>query len=74
MYDVVCPVCRSMIEIPAQTVESKSACRCPKCWAWLKVVDAHPLRLEMGTEGDAMAGTSVGARGLPRRSAEEEAQ
>jgi len=73
MYDAVCPVCRSMIEIPAQAVESKSAHRCPKCWSWLRIVDAHPLRLEMGTEGDAVAGTSVRLRRLSRMSEEEEA-
>ena len=50
MYDVVCPVCRRMIEIPAQAVESRTDHKCPKCWTWLKVVDAHPLRLEAAGE------------------------
>ncbi len=67
MYDVVCPVCQSMIEIPARAVEAKGAHRCTKCWTWLKVVDSHPLRLEKGGEG-AVA-VSVPARS--RRGADE---
>jgi len=55
MYDVVCPVCQSMIEVPAQAIESKTACRCPKCWSWLRVVGSHPLRLEAGSEDLAMS-------------------
>ena len=67
MYDVVCPVCQSMIEIPAWAVESKGAHRCPKCWTWLKVVGAHPLRLEEGTEDMVVAS----APSRSRRRAEE---
>jgi len=60
MYDVVCPVCRSMIEIPAQAVESRAVHRCPKCWTWLRVVDAHPLRLE--AERGTPEAVSTGSR------------
>jgi uncharacterized protein YbaR (Trm112 family) len=67
MYDVVCPVCRSMIEIPARAVESKGSHRCPKCWTWLRVVDSHPLRLEEGEE-DAVV---VSAPMRSRRAADE---
>ena len=61
MYDVVCPVCRRMIEIPSQAVESRTDHKCPKCWTWLKVVDAHPLRLEAAGEVPQVA--SSGSRG-----------
>jgi len=62
MYDAVCAVCQSMIEIPAQAVEAKGFHRCVKCWTWLRVLDSHPLRLE-GVAGDMVAtGSSVRAR------------
>jgi len=67
MYDVVCPVCQSMIEIPARAVEAKGAHRCTKCWTWLKVVDSHPLRVEKGGE----AGVAVRAAVHARRGADE---
>ena len=70
MYDVVCPVCHSMIEIPAQAVESKTAHRCPKCWTWLRVVGSHPLRLEAGS--DDLAVTSAPARRTVRLDEEDE--
>jgi len=71
MYDVVCPVCQSMIEIPAQAVESKGAHRCPKCWTWLKVVDSHPLRLERGTDDMVVVNSPARSR-RPREEAEED--
>ncbi len=62
MYDVVCPVCQSMIEIPARAVEAKGTYRCTKCWTWLKVVDSHPLRLEKSGEGTVAVSAPVRAR------------
>ncbi len=71
MYDVVCPVCQRMIEIPAQAVESKGAHRCTKCWTWLKVVDSHPLRLETWSEDREVASVPAPSR-RPSRLSEEE--
>jgi uncharacterized paraquat-inducible protein A len=62
MYDVVCPVCQRMIEIPSRAVESKGAHKCPKCWTWLKVVDSHPLRLEEGAEDMAVVSAPTRSR------------
>ena len=62
MYDAVCPVCQSMIEIPAQAVESKGSHRCVKCWTWLRVADSHPLRLERSAEDPVAVGGSVRTR------------
>jgi hypothetical protein len=71
MYDVVCPVCQSMIEIPARAVESKGVHRCPKCWTWLKVVDSHPLRLVEGAE-DMVAASAPGRARRPEDETEED--
>ena len=62
MYDVVCPVCRSMIEIPARAVEVKGAHRYTKCWTWLRVVGSHPLRLEQGGGGPAVVSAAARTR------------
>lgn len=72
MYDVVCPVCQSMIEIPARVVEAKGAHRCTKCWTWLKVVDSHPLRLEKGGEAMVAVGVPVRSRRSPDEIEEDE--
>jgi len=72
VYDVVCPVCQSMIEISARAVESKGSHRCPKCWAWLKVVDSHPLRVERGEEGKMVASSRIRARHLEDEPEEDE--
>jgi len=61
-----------MIEISARAVESKGVHRCPKCWSWLKVVDSHPLRLEVGTADMAVSSAPVRARHLEDDSEEAE--
>ncbi len=72
MYDVVCPVCRNIIEIPAKAVESKGAHRCPKCWTWLKVVTSHPLRLEEGSDDLSLVSAPAAARRRQDGSEEDE--
>lgn len=43
MYEVICPACRRMVEIPEVVVFEKRRCKCPKCWTLLLVECARPL-------------------------------
>jgi phage FluMu protein Com len=45
MYEIICPACRRMVEVPAQVAVVGAQCKCPKCWTILEVVTDHPLRL-----------------------------
>lgn len=46
MYEVTCPSCLEIIEIPLKVLFPGNLCRCTKCWAVLEVVAEHPLRLQ----------------------------
>jgi uncharacterized paraquat-inducible protein A len=45
MYEIICPSCRRMVEIPAQMAVIGAQCKCPKCWTVLEAVSEHPLRM-----------------------------
>ena len=45
MYEIICPACRKMVEVPAQVAIIGAQCKCPKCWTVLEVVNDHPLRM-----------------------------
>lgn len=45
MYEIICPACRRMVEVPAQVAVVGAHCKCPKCWVLLEVVNDHPLRM-----------------------------
>lgn len=45
MYEIICPACRRMVEVPARVASIGAQCKCPKCWAILEAVNEHPLRM-----------------------------
>ena len=45
MYEIICPACRRMVEVPAQVAVVGAQCRCPKCREILEVTCSHPLRM-----------------------------
>ena len=45
MYEIICPACLRMVEVPAQVAVVGAHCKCPKCWALLEAVSDHPLRM-----------------------------
>jgi uncharacterized paraquat-inducible protein A len=45
MYEIICPACRRMVELPAQVAVVGAQCKCPKCWTILEAVSDHPLRM-----------------------------
>jgi len=45
MYEIICPACRRMVEVPAQVAVMGAQCKCPKCWEILEVINEHPLRM-----------------------------
>lgn len=45
MYEIICPACRRMVEIPALAAVVGAQCKCPKCWTILEAVSDHPLRM-----------------------------
>lgn len=49
MYEIICPACRRMVEVPVHVAVVGAQCKCPKCWAVLEVVMDHPLRLVIST-------------------------
>jgi len=61
-----------MIEVPARVVESRGAHRCSKCWSWLRIVDAHPLRLEQGNEEATPVAARTGGRNRLRNAEEDD--
>ena len=49
MYEIICPACRRMVEVPAQVAVVGAQCKCPKCWTVLEAVADHPLRVVVST-------------------------
>jgi uncharacterized paraquat-inducible protein A len=45
MYEIICPACRRMVEIPAQAAVIGAQSKCPKCWTVLETVNDRPLRV-----------------------------
>jgi hypothetical protein len=49
MYEIICPACRRMVEVPARVASVGAQCKCPKCWAILEAVNEHPLRMAVSS-------------------------
>ncbi len=49
MYEIICPVCRRMIEIPAHAAVVGARSKCSKCWSELVTSNTHPLRVQQSS-------------------------
>lgn len=47
--EVICPVCRRLIEIPDLQALTGNRCRCKKCWETFFIESTHPLRIRVET-------------------------
>jgi phage FluMu protein Com len=60
MYEIICPACRRMIEVPAQVVVIGARSKCPKCWTILETISEHPLRVAVSSSSST--GTPIRAK------------
>jgi uncharacterized paraquat-inducible protein A len=61
MYEIICPACRRMIDIPAQAAVVGAHSKCPKCWTSLETISEHPLRVTAGPSSTASKPVRVGS-------------
>ncbi len=61
MYEIICPACRRMVEIPAQAAVVGAHSKCPKCWTILETVSDRPLRLIVSSSSSSSNPVHVGS-------------
>jgi uncharacterized paraquat-inducible protein A len=62
MYEIICPACRRMVEVPAQVAVVGAHCKCPKCWTILEVVNDHPLRMVVSPSSSTSKPVRAGSK------------
>jgi phage FluMu protein Com len=61
MYEIICPACRKLVEIPAQAVVIGTHSKCPKCWTILETVSDHPLRVIVSSSSSTSTPVHAGS-------------
>jgi len=49
MYEVICPACRKMVDVPVHVAVIGVQFKCPKCWTVIEVKTDRPLGLAVST-------------------------
>ncbi len=50
MYEVICPACKRMVDVPVHVAVIGVQFKCPKCWTVIEVKTDRPLSMVVSTK------------------------